>query len=163
MDLLFVDADHAGNLVTRRSRTGFVVMLNNAPVYWYSKKQGSVETSTFGSEFMAMKQAAEYVRSLRYKLRMFGIPVEGPTFIFGDNQSVLANTSEPSSTLKKKSQSIAFHFLREGCARDEWRTSYIHTSTNVADLMTKPLSGTKRWDFVRKLPVSYTHLRAHET
>ena len=147
----FVDADHAGNLVTRRSRTGFVVMLNNAPVYWYSKKQGSVETSTFGSEFMAMKQAADYLRSLRYKLRMFGIPVDGPAFIFGDNQSVLANTSVPSSTLKKKSQSVAFHFLREGCARDEWRTSYIHTSMNMADLMTKPLSGNKRWGFVRKL------------
>ena len=57
----FVDADHAGNLVTRRSRTGFVVLLNNAPVYWYSKKQGSVETNTFGIEFMAMKQATEYL------------------------------------------------------------------------------------------------------
>ena len=98
-----------------------------------------------------MKQAAEYLRSLRYKLRMFGIPVDGPAFIFGDNQSVLANTSVPSSTLKKKSQSVAFHFLREGCARDEWRTSYIHTSMNMADLMTKHLSGNKRWGFVRKL------------
>ena len=82
---------------------------------------------------------------------MFGIPVDGPAFIFGDNQSVLANTSVPSSTLKKKSQSVAFHFLREGCARDEWRTSYIHTSVNMADLSMKPLSGNKRWGFVRKL------------
>ena len=126
-------------------------MLNNAPVYWYSKKQGYVETSTFGSEFMAMKQAAEYLRSLRYKLRMFGIPVDGPAFIFGENQSVLANTSVPSSTPKKKSQSVAFYFFCEGCTRDEWRTSYIHTSMNMADLMIKPLSGNKRWDFVRKL------------
>ena len=60
-------------------------MLNNAPICWHTKKQNSVETSTFGSEFMAMKQAAGYVRSLRYKLRMFGIPVDGPAFIFGDN------------------------------------------------------------------------------
>ena len=97
-----------------------------------------------------MKQATEYVRGLRYKLRMMGIPVESPAFIFGDNQSVLANTSMPSSTLKKKSNSIAFHFVREGCARDEWRTAYINTHENVADLLTKPLSsGEKRDKFVR--------------
>ena len=53
--------------------------------------------------------------------------------------------------LKKKSQSIAYHFVREGCASDEWRTSYVHTSLNLADLMTKPLSGEKRWGFVRML------------
>ena len=56
---VFVDSDHAGDTVTRRSRTGFVVFLNQSPIYWYSKKQGSCETSTFGSEFVAMKQACD--------------------------------------------------------------------------------------------------------
>ena len=56
-----------------------------------------------------------------------GIPVEGPAYIKGDNKSVLYNTTIPDSTLKKKSQSIAYHFVREGAARDEWRTSYIST------------------------------------
>ena len=51
----FVDANHAGDTVTRRSRTGFLVYLNSAPVYWMSKKQTSLETSSFGSEFCAMK------------------------------------------------------------------------------------------------------------
>jgi hypothetical protein len=72
-----VDADHATGNITRRSRTGFLVYLNNAPVYWFSKKQTSVETSSFGSEFAAMKQCTEYIRGLRYKLRMMGIPVSG--------------------------------------------------------------------------------------
>ena len=149
---VFVDSDHAGDSVTRRSRTGFVVFLNQSPIYWYSKKQGSCETSTFGSEFVAMKQACEYVKGLRYKLRMMGIPVDEPTFIYGDNQSVLANTSNPGSTLKKKSAAVAYHFVRDGCARDEWRTSYINTHLNVADLLTKPLpSGEKRWRFVGTL------------
>ena len=88
---VYVDSDHAGDLLTRRSRTGYVVLLNGAPIYWNSKKQTSCETSTFGSEFVAMKQATEYVRGLRFKLRMMGIPVDEPTFVFGDNQSVLAN------------------------------------------------------------------------
>ena len=149
---VFVDSDHAGETLTRRSRTGFIVFLNGAPIYWLSKKQTSCETSTFGSEFVAMKQATEYVRGLRYKLRMFGIQCKEPTFMYGDNQSVLANTTAPDSTLKKKSNSIAYHFVREGCARDEWRTTYVNTSDNPADLMTKPLpSGEKRNRFVRML------------
>ena len=103
----YVDADHAGNLLMRRSRTGFLVYLNMAPIYWLSKKQTSIETSTFGSEFVAMKHCCEYIRGLRYKLRMMGIPCQEPSFIYGDNQSVLYNTKLPESTLKKKSNSIA--------------------------------------------------------
>ena len=75
---------------------------------------------------------------------MFDIPVNGPALIYGDNQSVFVNSSAPESTLKKKSKSIATHFIHEGYAADEWRTTYIHTSLNVSDLMTKQLSGDKR-------------------
>ena len=147
-----VDADHAGDTVTRRSRTGFLIYLNNALVYWFSKKQTSVESSSFGSEFVAMKQCCEYLKGLRYKLRMMGIPCEGPAYIEGDNQSVLANTSIPDSTLKKKNASIAYHFVREGVARDMWRTAYVNTHDNEADLLTKLLpSGEKRKGFVRSL------------
>ena len=145
----FVDSDHAGDISTRRSRTGFIIFLNSAPIYWFSKKQTCVETSSFGSEFIAMKQCCEYIRGLRYKLRMMGIPVDLPTYIFGDNQSVLANTSKPHSTLKKKSSSIAYHFVREGTARDEWRTTYLNTHMNPADMLTKSLpGGEKRTRFI---------------
>ena len=83
---------------------------------------------------------------------MVGIPVEGPAYIEGDNQSVLANTTIPDSTLKKKSQSIAYHFVREGAARGEWRTTYVNTHKNEADLLTKQLpSGEKRKGFFRNL------------
>jgi hypothetical protein len=99
-----------------------------------------------------MKQCTEYVRGLRYKLRMLGIPCDEPTYVYGDNQSVLCNTSIPESTLKKKSQSIAYHFVREGAAWDEWRTAYVNTHHNPADLLTKPLpSGEKCRGFVRML------------
>ena len=99
-----------------------------------------------------MKQVTEYVRGLQYKLIIMGIPVDEPAFIFGDNQSVLANTTMAESTMKKKTQSIAHHFVQEGSARDEWRTVYINTHENVANMLTKPLpSGEKRWKFVRML------------
>ena len=147
-----VDADHASDTVSRRSRTGLLVYLNCALVYWWSKKQTSVESSSFGSEFVAMKQCCEYIRGLRNKLRMMGIPVEGPSNIYGDNQSVLANTTIPDSTLKKKYQSIAYQFVRERVARDEWRTPYVNTHDNEADLLTKQLPhGEKRKGFVCNL------------
>lgn len=89
---------------------------------------------------------------LRYKLRMMGIPVEGPTYVFGDNQSVLCNTSMPHSSLKKKSSSIAFHYVREGVAKDKWRTAYLNTHDNPSDMLTKSLpGGEKRTKFISML------------
>ena len=147
-----VDADHASDTVSRRSRTGFLVWLNSALVHWYSKKQGSVESSSHGSEFVALKQCCEYIIGLRYKLRMMGIPCVGPTYIEGDNQSVLANSTIPDSKLRKKNQSICYHMVREGSARDVWRTGYIKSELNEADLLTKVLPfGEKRKRFVRNL------------
>ena len=137
----FVDSDHAGDSITRRSRTGFIVFLNNAPIFVHSKKQGSCETSSFGSEFIAMKSCCEYLRGLRYKLRMFGIPVEHPAYVLRDNKSILTNLSNPHSVLKKKSSSIAYHFVREGVAKNEWRATYLNTHLNPADLCTKSLPG----------------------
>ena len=147
-----VDADHASDTITRHSRTGFLVYLNSALIYWWRKKQNSVESSSFGSKFIAMKQCCEYVCGLRYKLRMMGISCDDPTFIYGDRQSVLANTTIPDLMLKKKSQSIAYHFIREEAAHDKWRMTDVNTHKNEADLLTKQLpSGEKRKSFVRKL------------
>ena len=76
--------------------------------------------------------------------------------IYGDNQSVLANTTIPDSTLKKKSQSIAYHFVHEGVAQDEWRTLYVNTHDNEADLLTNQLPhGEKRKGFVSNLFASH--------
>ena len=146
----YVDADHAGDQITRRSRTGFIVFVNMAPIHWISKKQSGVETSTFGSEFIAMKVCCEYLRGLRYKIRMMGIPLEHCCYVYGDNKSVLYNTTLPDSTIKKKSHSVAYHYVREGCASDEWRTTYIKTDDNCGDICTKSLpSGINRKQKVR--------------
>ena len=106
----YVDADHAGDSVTRRSRTGFLIYPNCSLIYWHSEKQTSVETSTFGSEFMAMKHCTEYIRGLRFKLRMMGITIHGPTLVYGDNQSVLANTTGPDSAFEEKVKQYCFPF-----------------------------------------------------
>ena len=102
----FVDVDHASNTVTQRSQTEILIFLNRALIVWYSKRQNTVETSTFGSEFIAMRTAVEHLEALHYKLRMFGIPIEGPTNVFCDNEAVFKNTTIPESSLKKKHNSI---------------------------------------------------------
>ena len=79
---------------------------------------------------------------------MLGIPCEDPTFVYSDNKTMLANTTVPAPTLKKKADSLSFHFVREGCTHDKWRTTYAHTYLNLADMFTKPLpSGGERWGF----------------
>jgi hypothetical protein len=107
---VFVDADHAGNLMTRRSRMGVLVYLNRSPILWYTKQQSTVEMSLFGSEFCALKTAVEMIKGLRYKLRMMGVEIDCPTQVRVDNQLVVKNSSLPESTLKKKSHSIAYHY-----------------------------------------------------
>ena len=155
---LFVDADHAGNMLTRRSRTGYVQMINTSVVNWFSKKQGSIETSTFRSEFVALKTAMEANRGLRYKLRMMGVPIDGPTYIFCDNQSVVANVSKAESVLKKKSNAIAYHAVREAVAMKEILIGYVNTDLNVADIMTKVLpGGARRTNLIERLMWDITH------
>ena len=56
---MFVDSDHAGDKLTRRSRTGFIIYLSSSPIVWYSKKQATIETSVFGTKFVATKQGME--------------------------------------------------------------------------------------------------------
>ena len=142
---LFVDASHADDRLHRRSRSGYILYVNMAPVAWLSKKQATVEASVFGAEFVAMRIGVEHSRSLRYKLRMMGVEIQGPTNVYGDNMSVIHNTQKPESTLKKKNHAICYHFIREAVAMNEIRTAHISTNHNPADIATKIIpAGQKR-------------------
>lgn len=141
----FVDASHGSDKMTRRSQTGILILCNGAPITWFSKRQTTVETSTFGSEFQAMKNAVELIESLRYILRMFGVPLEGPANVFCDNEAVYKNTVLPESILKKKHHSIAYHRCREAVAAGTIRVAKEGTLTNLSDLVfTKILPQPRR-------------------
>jgi hypothetical protein len=79
-----------------------LIYLNSAPIIWCSEAQNTVESSTFGSQFIAMKIAVDMIESLRYKLRMFGVPIHGPVNVFCNNESVVTNSTTPTSILNKK-------------------------------------------------------------
>jgi hypothetical protein len=140
----FVDADHASNKVTRKSQTGILIFINRAPISWFSKRQNTVESSTFGSEFIAMKTAVEMLQALRLKLRWFGVPLDGPVNVFGDNESVVNSAQKPEVTLSKKHNGIAYHKVREAVAAGMIRVAWISTTLNLADILTKPLPRATR-------------------
>jgi hypothetical protein len=77
---------------------------------------------------------------------MMGVPLSGPTYIYGDNMSVIHNTQQPESTLKKKSNSICYHAVRESVAMNESITGHVSTHANPADVATKVLSGGQKRD-----------------
>ena len=140
----FVDANHAGNVVTRRSHTGILLFIQNSPIVWLSGRQNTVETSTFGSEFVALRTARDLIMSLRYKLRMFGVPLTGPAQVFCDNQGVVKNSSIPESVLTKKHNAINYHAVREAAAAGILEVIKEDTQTNLADLFTKVLHADRR-------------------
>ena len=140
----FEDADHASEKFTRQSQKCILIFYNRASVMWMSKKHNSVKTLTFRSEFTALKLAVELVIELRYKLRMFGVPLEVPTGMFCDNEAVLKNTSNPESVLRKKHHSTTYHKCREAVSALICCIAKEDTKTNLAYMFTKILGITRR-------------------
>jgi hypothetical protein len=141
-----VDYDHAEEHFARRSRTGFVIYLNMAPIGWFSKRQPTMESSVFGAEFVAMKNGIETTRGLCYKLMMTGVAIDGPTYIYGDNMSVVHNTQCPASALKKKINAICYHAVRESAAMGESIIGHVPYVKKPADICTKTVPGGQKRD-----------------
>jgi len=99
-----------------------------------------VKSSTYGSEMVTARIASELILEVRYKLRMMGVPIDGPALLLGDNLSVILSTTVPSATLKKKHQAICYHHIRECIAANILHFAHINTKTNLADVLTKPLA-----------------------
>jgi hypothetical protein len=140
----YVDSDHASNQTTRKSHTGYVIFINRAPVLWYSKRQNTVETSTFGSEFLAMKTVTEAIVALRAKLYWLGVPIDGPADVYADNESMVKCTRDFDTKLNKKHNAISYHYCRQAVAAEVIRTGKVHTDFNIADPYTKALNAPKR-------------------
>jgi hypothetical protein len=96
--------------------TGCIHSVNQTPVYWFSKKQNSVETAMYGSEFVAARLATEQIMDLKYTLRSLGVPIDGLAWIFGDNQSVITSSTMLHSSLNKRHNALSYHRVREAIA-----------------------------------------------
>jgi hypothetical protein len=147
----YEDANLVHCLVTGRSMSGIIHMVNQTPIQWFCKKQNVVETATYGSEFMVARQATEQIMDLRYTLRMMGIPLDGPAWMFGDNQSVITSSTIPHSNLNKRHNALSFHRVREAIAAEILYFLHIDGKLNPSDVLTKFLAWAKFWPLIQPL------------
>ena len=108
--------------------------------YWYSKKQVTVETATYGSEFVAAKTATEQIMDIRQTLRYLGAPIGAKSFLFGDNRAVVTSAALPHSTLTKRHNILAFHRVREAIAAKLMAFYQIQSAYTLSDML------SKHWD-----------------
>ena len=141
----YVDANLYHDMLSGRSVTGVLHFLNQTPVEWFSKKQATVETATYGSEFVAAKTAVQQIMGFRQTLRYLGVPIEGSTRLFGDNGSVVKGGSIPHSVLKKRHHGISYHYTREAVASKAVDFRFIPGYLNPADILSKHWGYQQVW------------------
>ena len=141
----FSDADWAGDIDTRKSTTGHVMMLNNGAVAWRSQRQPTVALSTMESEYMALTEATKELLWLRGLLTELGYESENPTDLFTDNQSALALAKNPVSHARAKHIDVRHHFVRDAIQDNVVWVQYIPTEDMTADSLTKALGREKHW------------------
>ena len=141
----FSDADWAGNLDTRRSTTGYVVMLNNGAVTWRSQRQPTVALSTMEAEYMALTEATKELLWMRRFLTELGYGNDDPVDLFTDNQSALALSKNPVSHARAKHIDVRHHFVRDAIQDNVVWVQHIPTENIIADSLTKALGREKHW------------------
>jgi hypothetical protein len=147
----YVDANLMHDAVTGRSVTAVLHFLNQTPIDWYTKKQPTVETATYGSEFMAARTATEQIMDLRATLRYLGVEIIGPTFMFGDNETVVGSGSVPHARLHKRHVLLSFHRVREAIASKAIRFIHIPGIDNPADILSKAWGYSQVWNVLKPI------------
>ena len=136
----YVDANLYHDLISGKSVTGILHLLNKTPVDWFSKLQATVETATFGSEFVGTKTCTDQIVDIRLSLRYLGVPLAGASYMFGDNESVVNASSMPQGKLHKRHNALAYHRTREAIAAGIVRYYHVKSEMNAADIL------SKHWD-----------------
>ena len=147
----FVDANLLHDLISGKAVTGILHMANKTPVDWYAKLQSTVETATFGSEYVAARTCTEQQIDLRNTFRYLGVPVHGPSFVFGDNESVVNTASVPHSKLGKRHNILSYHRTREAIAAGIIRFHWLKGNSNPADILSKHWDYASIWSQLRPL------------
>ena len=114
--------------------------MNHTPIDSYSKRQATVETATYGSEYVASKTATEQIIDLRHTLRYLSVPIKTKSYLFGDNRSVVTSSTLPHSTLGKTHNNLAYHRIREVIASKILACHWIRTGYNLSDML------SEHWD-----------------
>jgi hypothetical protein len=148
----FADANLMHDMISGKSVTGILHMVNKTPIDWYSKKQQStVETATYGSEFVAARTCIEQIIDLRLTLCYLGVPSREKSFMFGDNESIINSATQVHAKLHKRHTMLSFHRVREAIASKMVAFNFIPGDINPADILSKHWGYAQVWTQLKAL------------
>ena len=147
----YVDANLMHDVTTGKSVTGILHLINKTPLDWYSKKQPTVETATYGSEFVAARICVEQIIDLRTTLRYLGVPIRDKSFMFGDNKSVVDSSMQVHAKLHKRHTMLSFHRVRECVASGMVGFYFLSGDSNPADILSKHWGYSNIWNRLKPL------------
>ena len=147
----YVDANLYHDMLTGKAVTGILHFCNQTPIDWFSKKQSTVETATYGSEFVAARTCVEQCMELRHTLRYLGVPINGKSYMFGDNESVVNSSMHPHAKLHKRHTMLSFHRVRQAIAHKILAFFHIDGKINPADMVSKHWSHSDIWPQLQPL------------
>ena len=135
--MVYFDSDHSHDQVTRRSVSGVMSFVGSTPISCTSKRQGTIESSSYSDEFCESWVDSEEEITLRYMLRSLGVLIIGATSLCGENLGMIISITNPDSELKKKHVVISYHKLRECAAVGIFNPIKFCTRVNRADIFMK--------------------------
>ena len=136
---IFVDASHTDDKLDRKLVKGILIYVGDMLIKSISRRQKSVATSTFLSEFLVLQTAVEEAKSMRLLLQSIGVPIKGPINIHSDSESVLRSAANPGNELKRKHVTISYSLVRENIATNVIQLWKINTKLNPFDPLTESL------------------------
>ena len=137
----FLHANLLHDIVTGKSVTALLHFVNTTPTDWFSKRQATVETATYGTEFGAAISATKQIMDLRNTLRYLGVPIMMKAYMFGDNKSVVMSSAIPQSILNKRHNMLSYHRVRDAIAAKILEFHWCSSSQNRSDIL------SKHWDY----------------
>ena len=155
MTTTYKDANLYHDLATGRAVTGVLHFMNQTPIDWFTKKQASVETATYGSEFAAARTAIQQIAAMRLTLQYLGVPIQQSAYLFGDNEAVVTSGTVPHSRLNKRHTALAYHYTREAVASKMVIFHHIPGVINPSDILSKHWGHSQIYPMLR--PIMYYH------
>ena len=151
----YVDANLYHDMLTGKAVTGVLHYINQTPIDWYSKKQATVETATFGSENSAARTAIEQMKDLKLTLLYLGVPIIDRSILFGDNKSVVDSDSQPHSKLHKRHLMLSYHYVREAVASGNYAYCWLRGQLNPSDVLSKHWGRQAVWPVLQRVMFWY--------